>query len=997
MQSDVKLVPGDRFARRFTVESILGSGAYGTVYRATDRITGLDTALKVLRPERRAAFTSRWREAAMLRRLGLPGVARLIAEGIEDDQPYLAMEFVDGRPFPRPTEPLPWEMIEDSVAALLRTLALVHSAGIVHGDLKPGNVLLDEFGRLTVVDFGLSLSAVANDLESTRLQGTPLYMAPELFQRNSIFSAQTDLFAVGAMIFEALTGRPFFRTANMVEWVRLLTTKGPPRLSDVVEAPDPVALELCDALLAHSPAHRPDSAWDALRLLGPKTGAEARWLGDDTAIRDARERLVSESLVVAGPEGAGKTAFVNAVVQQLRSHGHNVYVVPRGDRPFESLIRLDTLDATWPSDLDEPGLTDHAERVIGGCLDDGAYVAVPRGENRVDDWSFALLSRMARQRSGIVLATSDAHDSNLRLDRFDTDELASLFAGPELGFHLPSRASQLLMNRTEGRRGRVFAEIESWKRFNLAQTENDGRIRVSDRSLTLLEQGLQTQPPVSHRSLDERSWELVCWMSLIGSEISASSLVDLTEWDRSCIDETLSRLEAAGVASSRAERWRLMRQPGHFDRVGARSRMQAIERADSLGLLETEQRFRLELLNDDVDGLVTAALSAADEAFGEGRRHSALSIARESCLAVKQRDATSEAFDRLVWRWTRYATMRSDGGALEEILWTLGDREHELRDYVEAMRMGEVNPGPEALEMLAKVDDTGDPWLDRNRRFNQMSSLARTGGDLQAHLESVREWGRRCDDPEVEAVCLMWEARLCKMREEYGRAAELAAAAAERREHLLGQVNARTAQASALLEDFRLAEAREVASLIVNQGRRFRDASAELYGAILQLEIELRAGETPQPNHEMIEVAQLIGYHAGESMARSQVAAAHERRGERDVAIEVLKPAVLRERPVAGNSIGLMVNAQLAYTEGRPVPDEIVARSRQTNHRKHLATVLCAAALYETGDSARRLLVEAFDLLSPVERESFIYFVAPTEVAETLGFDDLVPQATMLT
>lgn len=272
---------GETFADRYCVEAEVGRGAYGVVYRAIDEITGDPVALKILRANRARIASERWREASALRRLRIPGVATLYDEGYFDGAYYVAMEFVDGEHFFEPSEPRSWSEIRSHSIRLLEILSVVHRQGIVHGDLKPANVMRvgDD---VKLLDFGLAISSIASDLEAEMgSKGTPVYMAPELF-RDARATPSTDLFAVGTMLFEALAGRPFFMTANFVEWVRRLNSDGPPQLAEVMPKAHPEAQILVDALLQRLPEDRPRSAAEALSLIERgRSKTSLRSLGDE--------------------------------------------------------------------------------------------------------------------------------------------------------------------------------------------------------------------------------------------------------------------------------------------------------------------------------------------------------------------------------------------------------------------------------------------------------------------------------------------------------------------------------------------------------------------------------------------------------------------------------------------------------------------------------------------------------------------------------------------
>jgi eukaryotic-like serine/threonine-protein kinase len=191
---------------RFALLRLLGSGTTGSVYGAYDPDLDREVALKVL-----TGGDARL-EARTLARLSHPNVVSLYDVGECDGRSFIAMELVDGEPL------LPWLRRRDRIdviglfVQLARGLQAVHGAGFVHRDVKPDNVLVDERGRVRLVDFGL----VHRVGTSAMVAGTPAYMAPELFD-GAPPEARSDQFAFAATLFEALTGERPFAGRSIIE------------------------------------------------------------------------------------------------------------------------------------------------------------------------------------------------------------------------------------------------------------------------------------------------------------------------------------------------------------------------------------------------------------------------------------------------------------------------------------------------------------------------------------------------------------------------------------------------------------------------------------------------------------------------------------------------------------------------------------------------------------------------------------------------------------
>ncbi|MDI1448377.1 serine/threonine-protein kinase [Polyangium sp. 6x1] len=261
---------GKLLADRYVLMAQLGSGGQGAVWEAEDTRTGERVAVKVLRSVSATCAARAQREIAALRLLRLPGVVRLVDEGLQGDRPFLVTECILGRPFPGVSVPCSWEALEPVLVGLLETLAWIHAAGIVHRDLKPDNVLVGPDQRPVVLDFGLSSLSVASPnpiTDAGQIVGTLSYIAPEQF-REQRATARTDLYAVGIMAYLALTGRVPHENRDMCAFVLARLNEPAPNLRTLVpDLPFEVALVL-DQLLATDPADRPRSAAEVLERLG---------------------------------------------------------------------------------------------------------------------------------------------------------------------------------------------------------------------------------------------------------------------------------------------------------------------------------------------------------------------------------------------------------------------------------------------------------------------------------------------------------------------------------------------------------------------------------------------------------------------------------------------------------------------------------------------------------------------------------------------------------
>ncbi|MFF2369003.1 Stk1 family PASTA domain-containing Ser/Thr kinase [Agromyces sp. NPDC058110] len=206
---------------RYQVRSRIARGGMATVYLATDLRLERRVAIKIMHGHLADDNTFKTRfvqEARSAARLAHPNVVNVFDQGQDSDMAYLVMEYLPGitlRDLLKDYKKLTPEQTVDILDAVLAGLAAAHKAGIVHRDLKPENVLLADDGRIKLGDFGLARAASANTATGQALLGTIAYLSPELVTRG-IADARSDIYAVGIMVYEMLTGeQPYVGEAPM--------------------------------------------------------------------------------------------------------------------------------------------------------------------------------------------------------------------------------------------------------------------------------------------------------------------------------------------------------------------------------------------------------------------------------------------------------------------------------------------------------------------------------------------------------------------------------------------------------------------------------------------------------------------------------------------------------------------------------------------------------------------------------------------------------------
>jgi serine/threonine protein kinase len=275
----------------------LGQGGMGIVYEAVRVADQERVALKMIvgaRPEHLARFQ---REVRAVARLQHANIVKLYESGELHGSPYFTMELVDGGSLASQCAsfPLPWRQAAALVGLLASAIHYAHQQGVIHRDLTPGNILITSTGQAKISDFGLAKSLHEDsDLTSTgHILGTPAYMAPEVaWGKTKEAGPAVDIYALGAILYELLTGQPPFRgtQAEVIDQARF----EPPRRLTFLRPGLPLAIErICLKCLAKKPYQRYDTAADLADALG-------RLRSDET--EDEAAGLPPDDDPRAGPE-----------------------------------------------------------------------------------------------------------------------------------------------------------------------------------------------------------------------------------------------------------------------------------------------------------------------------------------------------------------------------------------------------------------------------------------------------------------------------------------------------------------------------------------------------------------------------------------------------------------------------------------------------------------------------------------------------------------------
>jgi hypothetical protein len=352
----------------YRVTRPLGAGGMGEVVEALDTVLGRTVALKFLAPDLAADSEARarfLREARSAAALSHPNIAVVYEAGESGGRAFIALEYVEGETLAARLSRAPVTPAEASTwgAAVADALAEAHAHGLVHRDVKPGNVMLTPQGRIKVLDFGLAKRAAglaaspdaateALVTEPHTLLGTPAYMAPEIWKGMEA-DPRSDVFALGVILYEMLAGRRPFTGATSHAVMAAVLTETPPPLTEVVPGIPAALAAAVDRALARDPGDRHPTAAEfrdaLLRSTETPTGAgpavipshlptfASAFVGRGHELTEVRALLAASRLVtLLGPGGAGKSRLAVEAVRRLppevEDGAHWVDLAPiRGD------------------------------------------------------------------------------------------------------------------------------------------------------------------------------------------------------------------------------------------------------------------------------------------------------------------------------------------------------------------------------------------------------------------------------------------------------------------------------------------------------------------------------------------------------------------------------------------------------------------------------------------------------------------------------------------
>jgi serine/threonine protein kinase len=272
---------GAKVGGRYRLEHHLGHGGMASVYLARDEELERSVAIKLLAESLADDQASRrrfLREARLAARLSHPNVVRVYDAGEDEGRPYIVMECVEGETLAellaRRGRLRPDEAIGLALQAC-RGLEHAHAEGLIHRDVKPGNLLLARDGTLKIADFGIARAAEGTALtQAGTVLGTAAYLAPEQAAGEEV-TAAADLYSLGAVLYELLTGRPPYELDSLAELAAQQRSGAIPPVRDLAPDAPPRLEETVMRCLARNPAYRPGSAAGLALELAPEAAESA--------------------------------------------------------------------------------------------------------------------------------------------------------------------------------------------------------------------------------------------------------------------------------------------------------------------------------------------------------------------------------------------------------------------------------------------------------------------------------------------------------------------------------------------------------------------------------------------------------------------------------------------------------------------------------------------------------------------------------------------------
>ena len=364
------------FLRQYKILGHLGTGGMSTVYLAEHTVMQRRVAIKVLPKKRleKAIYLQRFvREAQAIATLDHPNVIRAYDIDREGDTHYIVMEYFEGENLQHLVEResrLPFEQIVRIVHQAAQALTHAHQIGVVHRDVKPGNLLINQEGKVKMLDLGLALlderqfEGRISSIQEDTILGTADYLAPEQAIDSHRVDARADIYGLGGVLYFCLTGHPPFPEGSVSKRLLAHQQKEPPSI--LIDRPDTPAdlVALCGKMMAKQPGARQQSAREVARDMeqwlvrhGHAAPGEFAGVGEEL-----------EPMPLADPEGliVGRGKLLR-LIQQMEEDARHQDQPPGHDSDFSVLggeVNVNLLDSGVSSGMHRPGGTSAEKRLF---------------------------------------------------------------------------------------------------------------------------------------------------------------------------------------------------------------------------------------------------------------------------------------------------------------------------------------------------------------------------------------------------------------------------------------------------------------------------------------------------------------------------------------------------------------------------------------------------------------------------------------------------------
>ena len=467
----------------------------GTVFEAQDH-RGRRVALKLVHPHLigKDGFRERFlREAEIGRRIAHPNVVQTLDAGEIDGQPYIALEFVVGQSlhaFRKELGRVPETLCRHIGQRAARGLAAIHAVGIVHRDVKPDNILITPDHEVRLMDLGLARTAEGLDrvTRTGLFLGSPSYSPPEQFRGTGVLDARSDLYSLGATLYELATGERPFRGGSLEVLAGKVMRDPPPRPVSICAEISPFFEALLLALLAKEPARRLESAEQLAEVL--EQGESSDWwssestrIVEDTRVPLRRIRIPRENacigrevevaellrafdaaksgdgrvVLLEGEAGVGKTRLIDELTQRLEARGEDIEFLYGAYPPGGAAVATGPFVEAFGEQLrgetsvrylvDAPTLAPAFDALLRGDLASGEASPLTPDAQKT---AFVHVARSLAQRRPTVVAIDDLH--------FAPDEGRALFAS--LAMAVPGHRVLLIGAAREGLSKEWRADVE---------------------------------------------------------------------------------------------------------------------------------------------------------------------------------------------------------------------------------------------------------------------------------------------------------------------------------------------------------------------------------------------------------------------------------------------------------------------------------------------------------------------------------------------------------